>query len=151
LSSGRTAEIEASMGGFDLGNYLSGLIITIIKFAYPTYASYKAIRSEISNDDQSWLVYWTIIGFESFFESYIIPFLAWVPFFMLLRIVFYIWLQLPFFNGSIVIFKKFVQPFFENSSLVGVVPGDKRSRAARRAEARRLFAVYQEIRDSLKS
>jgi hypothetical protein len=137
------------MGAFDVGTYLSGLIIAIIKFAYPTYASYKAIRSEGLNDNVSWLVYWTIIGFESFFESYVVPFLAWVPFFMLLRVLFYVWLQIPFFNGSIVIFRNFVQPFFEGSSLLGMVPDNERGSAARSAEARRLKQVYEEIRNSL--
>jgi hypothetical protein len=137
------------MGGFNFGNYLSGLIISVIKFAYPTYASYKAIRSEIGADDAAWLVYWTIIGFESFFEAYIVPFIAWVPFFMLLRLLFYVWLQLPFFNGSILIFRKFVQPFFEGSGVVALMPGDAQASAARKAQARKLRRAFESILDSL--
>jgi hypothetical protein len=138
------------MSDFDVGRYLSGLIIAFAKFAYPTYISYKAIRSDKTVDDGAWLVYWTIIGFESFFESYVIPFLAWVPFFMLVRMVFYIWLQIPILNGSIFMFRQWVQPFFEQSAgVVNLVEGDESGHVAREEQKREIQKAFHRILDSL--
>lgn len=106
----------------DIGLYASNLLATIVKVAYPTWASYKAIVSNDDSDDTTWLIFWVVVAVETFIESYFIPFVSWVPFFMIMRILFYIWLQLPIFNGSIVIYRKFVQPFFtENSETLNAI------------------------------
>ena len=99
----------------DFGIYASNLLATALKVVYPAYASYKAIVSDDKDDDTTWLVYWVVVAVESFVEAYLIPFVSWVPFFMLVRVLFYVWLQLPIFNGSIVLFKKFIRPFFEEN------------------------------------
>jgi receptor expression-enhancing protein 5/6 len=138
------------MLGLGFGGYLSALIIALIKFAYPTYASYKAIRSGSVADDAAWLVYWTIIGFESFVASYVIPFVAWLPFFMLARLLFYIWLQLPVFNGSLFIFQTCVKPFFQRSStIIGIVTGEGSGEIHREEQKREVREAFHRILDSL--
>ena len=99
----------------DFGLYLSNLLTFFIKIIYPLYSTFKSIKSENKNDDTVWLLYWVTFGFFSFFEEYIVPFVYWVPFFMIIRILFYLWLQLPYFNGSVFLFKKIVRPFFEQA------------------------------------
>lgn len=96
--------------------YFSHLTIVLVKVAYPAYASFKAIKTPDGADDTTWLIYWTVMAICSFIEIYIIPFIAFVPFFMLVRVGFYIWLQLPVCNGSIYIFKKFLLPFMSKHS-----------------------------------
>ena len=100
------------------GLYASDILILLVKFIYPSYASFKAIESLGDVDDTTWLIYWVVASIFTFCEIYILPFVSWVPFFMLARLLVYIWLQLPFFNGSIFLFNKFIRPFFsENSSI----------------------------------
>ncbi|KAH0794206.1 receptor expression-enhancing protein 5-like [Histomonas meleagridis] len=100
----------------DFGLYASNLLATALKVVYPAYASYKATISENKDDDTTWLIYWVVVAVESFIEAYLIPFVSWVPFFMIVRVLFYVWLQLPIFNGSIVLFKRFIRPFFEENA-----------------------------------
>jgi receptor expression-enhancing protein 5/6 len=132
---------------FGFADYCTNLVIVFIKFAYPMYASYKALRSEGDGDDRFWMIYWTIIGLESFIEAYVAPFLGWFPFFMIARLLFYIWLQMPIFRGSVIIFKKFVQPYFEETGDVvsefvsGTTANEPQSQAFREA--------YSEILTSL--
>ena len=58
----------------NFGNYAAELLTTILKVAYPTYASYKAIKTEESSDDTTWLIYWVVVAVESFIEAYLLPF-----------------------------------------------------------------------------
>lgn len=97
------------IGGFL--SYVSQLTIISVKVAYPMWASFKAIKTPEGSDDTTWLIYWVVMAISSFLEVYLVPFVQYVPFFMLLRISYYIWLQLPVCNGSIYIFKKFLFPF----------------------------------------
>jgi hypothetical protein len=105
--------IATVLGDFSI--YFTNLVITFIKFGYPMYGSYKALRTQGEGDDRAWMIYWTIIGLESFVEAYVVPFLCWIPFFMVVRVLFYLWLQIPIFNGSVIIFRKWVQPYFEET------------------------------------
>ena len=104
------------------GMYCAELLSMSIKVAYPTYASYKAICTEAGSDDTTWLIYWVVVAVQLFIEAYAFPFVSWIPFFMMVRLLFQIWLQLPIFNGSVVLFKRFIQPFFEeNETFMNVV------------------------------
>ena len=100
------------------GLYASDILILLVKFIYPSYASFKAIESPGDVDDTTWLIYWVVASIFTFCEIYILPFVSWVPFFMLARLLLYIWLQLPFFNGSIFLFNKFIKPFFNKNSSI---------------------------------
>ena len=94
------------------GQYVSDVITISVKCLYPAYVSFKAIKSEGKDDDSTWLIYFVVMALSSFIETYLVPFVSWVPCFMLARILYYIWLQLPYFNGSVFLFKKIFQPFF---------------------------------------
>jgi receptor expression-enhancing protein 5/6 len=112
-------------------SYATNLLVTTIKVAWPSYATFKAIVSVEEGDDSAWLVYWVIVGLESFLASYILPFVSWIPFFLIVRVVFYIWLQLPVFNGSVILFTKVVQPFMEAHSREFDVIASPTGRASR--------------------
>lgn len=99
-----------------ISSYISGIILCMVKFAYPTYASYKALKSPEAGDDTTWLVYWVVIGLCTFIESYLIPFICILPLFTVIRLVIYVWLQLPVFNLSVLLFKLVVCPFFDQNT-----------------------------------
>lgn len=97
-------------------HYASSLLTISVKVAYPAWASFKAIKSNGGSDDTTWLIYWCVMAISSFAEVYLVPFVQFVPFFMLLRLCYYVWLQLPVCNGSIILYKKFVMPFLTKNS-----------------------------------
>lgn len=97
-------------------HYASSLLVVSVKVAYPGWASFKAIKSNGGCDDTTWLICWVVIAISSFIEVYVVPFVHFVPFFMLLRLCYYVWLQLPVCNGSIFLYKKFFLPFFSKNS-----------------------------------
>jgi hypothetical protein len=41
----------------------------VVGFVYPTYASYKAIRSSAEGDDKHWLTYWVVYSFFNVIEG----------------------------------------------------------------------------------
>lgn len=136
----------------NFGNYAAELLTTTLKVAYPTYASYKAIKTETSSDDTIWLIYWVVIAVESFIEAYLLPFVSWVPFFMLLRLLFYIWLQLPVFNGSILLFRRYIEPFFEKHSkeMNAVTSTDSDDAKDMKAQVKQeISAAYKEILEAI--
>ena len=92
------------------------------------------------------------MAIASFCETYILPLVQWVPFFMLARLLFYIWLQLPVCNGSIFLFKKLVVPFFkENKSVMEAVTIENADDATSTLTEviTHLDKVFNEIKDSL--
>ena len=132
--------------------YASDVLIMTVKLAYPLWVSFKSIKSTGSSDDTTWLIYWVVVAVESFIEAYVLPFVAWVPFFMLLRLLFYIWLQLPVFNGSILIFNKYVRPFFEKhkSELNAVTSTDsEEAEIVKKQVQREISAAYKEILEAI--
>lgn len=97
---------------YSLENYFSNIFILLLKTAYPVYSTFKLINNKELLNDTKWLIYWVIFAFLSFIESVFIKFVSYIPFFMICQVLFYIWLQLPIFNGSTILFNKFIKPIF---------------------------------------
>ena len=132
--------------------YASDVLIMTVKLAYPLWVSFKSIKSTGSSDDTTWLIYWVVMSIASFAEIYLVPFVQWVPFFMLARLLFYIWLQLPVCNGSIIIFKKFIQPFFsKNKEVFEAITVENSNDAVGTVNEvyAKLGQVYEDIKKSL--
>ncbi|KAJ6248820.1 receptor expression-enhancing protein [Anaeramoeba flamelloides] len=64
-----------------------------------------------SDDDTELLIYWTVVGFFSFLESYANILVSWLPFYYELKILFFIWLQLPWFDGSHFLWENIILPY----------------------------------------
>ena len=138
----------------NFSTYSSSLLSLVLKLFYPTYMSYKAIKSDHQNDDTTWLIYWVVVAVESFLAAYVVPFISWVPFFMILRVLFYVWLQIPVFNGSVILFNNFIKPFFQQNEeiLNKIIPGDPESARKAREELRRsIDETYNQIYSSIKT
>ena len=80
------------------------ILLTTVTVLYPAVHSIRAIESPDEEDDKVWLTYWMLFGIfnvaETFlgFIFYVIPYWDWI------RLALFVWLLLPNFNGSKVLY-----------------------------------------------
>ncbi|KAI9323553.1 TB2/DP1, HVA22 family-domain-containing protein [Dichotomocladium elegans] len=92
-------------------NVAGQLLTNIISWAYPAYASFKAIESGATSDDKQWLTYWTVVGFVQLVEFFSDTLLYWFPFYYILKTAFILWLALPQFKGAEILYIRFLRPY----------------------------------------
>jgi len=94
-----------------MGSYISSALCTVVGFAYPTYASFKAIESDGTDDDTQWLTYWVIYSIFGVIESFTDRILFWFPFYYEAKLGMIILLQVPGLNLATQLYKNLVRPF----------------------------------------
>jgi receptor expression-enhancing protein 5/6 len=72
---------------------LTGFIVNAVSYLWPSYSSYKALEAHAGVD--VWLTYWIILGFLCVIEHWCYFFLSVIPLYLLFKLAFIIWLQLP--------------------------------------------------------
>ncbi|XP_021898441.1 HVA22-like protein f [Carica papaya] len=87
-----------------------------VMLLYPLYASMRAIESPSTLDDQQWLTYWIIYSFITLFELSFWKVLNWVPFWTYMKLVFCMWLVLPYFSGAAYIYENYVRKYVKIST-----------------------------------
>merc|ERR1711916_339960 len=92
---------------------LSYMTAPLVGFAYPAYASFKAIESPQTEDDCQWLTYWVVYSIFTLLEVVLDAVVSWIPFFYEIKLLFLLWLQLPQFQGALFLYEVHVQPLLE--------------------------------------
>ncbi|XP_018321442.1 receptor expression-enhancing protein 6 isoform X2 [Agrilus planipennis] len=93
--------------------YAGQLVCNTVVFLYPAYVSIKAIESPQKDDDTILLTYWVVYALFSVIEFFADLIVGWFPLYWLAKCIFFIWLMLPSdFNGSLIIYTKFIRPYF---------------------------------------
>lgn len=82
------------------------LISDLIGFLYPAYMSFKAIESSETVDDTQWLTYWVVFAKFSILESVAGFLVEWIPFYYVIKILFFTWLFHPKFMGAAMVYKQ---------------------------------------------
>lgn len=88
----------------------AALLIDVIGFIYPAYASFKAVESHEKEDDTLWLTYWVVYAFFKVFESVADVVVSWIPFYFFIKLGFLLWCYYPGTHGASIIYKKVLRP-----------------------------------------
>ncbi|KAI3639938.1 hypothetical protein MIR68_002017 [Amoeboaphelidium protococcarum] len=91
-------------------HFTSKFVCNIIAFLYPAYASYKALRSRDLKQMVPWLMYWIVIAIFSTIELITDIFVFWLPFYYSIKLIFILWLILPFTKGHIYLYRFYIHP-----------------------------------------
>ena len=91
------------------------ILITSVTVLYPALHSIRAIESEAEDDDKVWLTYWMVFGVFNVIETFF-GFIFWfVPYWGWIRPGLFVWLLLPNFNGSKIIYDSVLRPICDKN------------------------------------
>ena len=100
------------MSFLNLGG-IGEILSDIVGSAIPTYYSIRAIKTNDTRDDTQLLAYWIIFGIMNVVEFWSGAILSLIPFYWFLKIIFLLYIGLPFTGGSMMIWKHFIEPVYD--------------------------------------
>ncbi|KAK9466855.1 TB2/DP1, HVA22 family-domain-containing protein [Lipomyces arxii] len=86
------------------------LLANVAGLVVPGYYSLIALESPTPTDDTQYLTYWVVFSFFSVIEFWSRAILYWVPFYWFFKVILFLYLGLPQFNGAKVVYKAVVKP-----------------------------------------
>ncbi|CAJ0598637.1 unnamed protein product [Cylicocyclus nassatus] len=86
------------------------LVCNFIGFAYPAYASVKAVRTKDTHDDTQWLTYWCVFAVFCLVDYFASSIMSYFPVYWFAKAAFLIYLYLPQTMGAEHMFHSCVNP-----------------------------------------
>ncbi|XP_051146712.1 HVA22-like protein k [Andrographis paniculata] len=77
----------------------------------PVYSTFKAIETKDEDEQNKWLMYWTVYGSFSLAEIFTDKLIYWCPFYYHMKFAFLVWLQLPTVYGARQLYMNYLRPF----------------------------------------
>jgi receptor expression-enhancing protein 5/6 len=134
--------VSSALVGFAVMYFALGPahVTNFLGFAFPAYASFKAIESPEKDDDTQWLTYWVVFSAFSLLETFSDVLAESFPTYYAFKFAFLIWLSAPVTRGAEFLYSNFIRPFLlENEKSI-----DRRLAQAEEA-ATEVAEVTQEI------
>eukprot|EP00439_Symbiodinium_sp_Y106_P026639 s681_g3.t1 len=95
---------------FALWGFMGELVCKVVGNLYPMYASFRALEDGDHQQVSSWLTYWVSFAALTLLEGVWCRFMAWLPFYYVLRLALIVWLFLPVTCGAQVLYNWLVAP-----------------------------------------
>eukprot|EP00356_Strombidium_inclinatum_P015473 CAMPEP_0170492126 /NCGR_PEP_ID=MMETSP0208-20121228/11721_1 /TAXON_ID=197538 /ORGANISM="Strombidium inclinatum, Strain S3" /LENGTH=175 /DNA_ID=CAMNT_0010767821 /DNA_START=111 /DNA_END=638 /DNA_ORIENTATION=+ len=98
-----------------LGIIIQGynILVALITCVYPMLQSIKAIEKKDNEETNMWLSFWTVFGLFQTLEMFCCCILDFIPYYSIVRLVFFLFLMLPQTRGAQVLYKSVFQPFLK--------------------------------------
>ncbi|EFJ05845.1 hypothetical protein SELMODRAFT_431211 [Selaginella moellendorffii] len=78
---------------------------------FPFYLSFKALEKKCQEDQEQWLVYWSVYACFNLVEKFTDKLISWFPFYHHAKLAFLMWLQLPNNYGVRYLYFNYVRHF----------------------------------------
>ncbi|KAI9094998.1 TB2/DP1, HVA22 family-domain-containing protein [Phlyctochytrium arcticum] len=88
----------------------SRLLGNLMGYVYPAYLSYKAVKARDMVELDRWLIHWIVMASFTIAEIAGDTLLFWVPLYYEFKLLIILWLVLPYSQGSLYLYKNFLQP-----------------------------------------
>jgi len=84
---------------FMLWGIIGKCICFVIGFLYPMYGSFLAVEDGDKDQALKWVKYWMVFTSFTMFEYFGYSVIHWIPFYVIAKIIFFIWLVNPVTQG----------------------------------------------------
>ena len=89
------------------------IVVALITCVYPMIKSIETIQNGEDEATKKWLSFWTVFGIFQTLEMFIGFILNFIPYYSIVRLLFFLFLMLPQTNGSKIIYDSVFQPFLK--------------------------------------
>ena len=81
-------------------NIFDSVITNLVGTLYPAFWTIKSIENDNLQEQKNWLIYWAVFGFFILIDMFSPIIVKFVPFYLVMKILFLIWMFIPGSNGS---------------------------------------------------
>ena len=81
-------------------NIFDSVITNLVGTLYPAFWTIKSIEKEDLSEQKNWLTYWAVFGFFILIDMFSPIIVKFIPFYLVMKILFLIWMFMPGTNGS---------------------------------------------------
>ena len=98
-----------------LGVYLQGynIVLALVTCVYPMWKSILTIEDDDEEETNTWLCYWTVFGIVQIVELLVGFILNYVPYYSIIRLLFFIYLMAPMTKGAKTMYTSVFQPLLK--------------------------------------
>ena len=98
-----------------VGTIMKGydIVCALLTCVYPMIYSIRAIESHDDQDDKQWLCFWTVFGLFQTLELFFGFILSFIPYYSIIRLIFFVFLMHPSTGGALILYEKFFKPYLD--------------------------------------
>ena len=97
-------------------NIFDSVITNLVGTLYPAFWTIKSIEKNDFSEQKNWLTYWAVFSFFVLIDMFSPIIVKFVPFYLVLKILFVIWMFMPGTNGSKLFYNKVVKKILKKYS-----------------------------------